>query len=137
MTSQIDAVALTTFDVAPDGSQVRLHVQDRTGAPATLVLPSTCVNQLLMTLPRMVQTALRASHGDDSLRLVYPLEHFTLEMGEIDAQGERQFILTLKTGGGFSVAFSAAAQSLACLGRSIIHDVPEESSISGASVLRS
>jgi hypothetical protein len=55
--NQIEASALTTFQVDPDGAHVRLHVRDRSGSPASVVLPIDCLNQLMMTLPAMVQTA--------------------------------------------------------------------------------
>jgi len=103
--SQIDATALTTFDVAPNGDYARLHVRDHAGQPATLKLPTACLNQLLMTLPSMVQMALRKSHRDESLRLVHSLDHFSLELGQPDDTGRQQFILTLQTGNGFGVSF--------------------------------
>ncbi|HEV7714562.1 MAG TPA: hypothetical protein VGO53_03140 [Steroidobacteraceae bacterium] len=130
--NEIDAAALTTFDVDPDGTNVRIHVRDRSGSPASLVLPAACVNQLLMTLPRMVQTALRNSHGDDSLRLVHPLNQFRLELGEASPGGMAQFILTLETGSGFGVSFAASEELLACLARSIFGDAMSYSGTSTA-----
>jgi hypothetical protein len=72
--SEIRAAHLTTFDIAQDGSYVRLHMQSAEGGPATVVLPLESLNQLLMTLPKMVQMALQRSHADDSLRLVHALK---------------------------------------------------------------
>lgn len=126
MAREIHASALTTFDIAPDGAKVRLHVRDGAGLPATLVLPTDCLSQLLMTLPRMVQAALRASHGDASLRLVHPLAGFRFEAGEADAAGRQQFILTLETGDGFSVAFCAPEPLLASVAQSISDDIPAQ-----------
>jgi hypothetical protein len=123
MANQIDAAALTTFDVDPDGARVRIHVRDQRGSPASLVLPATCADQLLMSLSKIVQTALRNSHGDDSLRLVHSLDNFKLELGEADQDGVVQFILTLETGRGFGVSFTASEDALACLARSIFADV--------------
>jgi hypothetical protein len=137
MTKEIDAAALTTFEVAPDGSHVRLNVRDRAGQPASLVLPAASVNQLLMTLPRVAQTALRRSHGDDSLRFVHPLESFVLELGEIDANGRQQIILTMKTGGGFSVSFGGSEEAMTGLGRSLVHDIVTDPLSHTPSLLRS
>jgi len=51
MPSQINAAELTTYDVDPEGQFVRLHLRDQHGAPGTLVLPTDCLTQLLMSLP--------------------------------------------------------------------------------------
>lgn len=124
MPNEIQAAALTSFDVDPDGACVRIHVRDRAGLPATLVLPLPCANQLLMTLPRMVQTALCNSHGDDSLRLVHPLTCYTLEAGEWLAGRGQQYILTIGTEGGFTASFAGSEDYLSALARSIFHDIP-------------
>jgi hypothetical protein len=113
--SQINAAELTTYDVDPEGQFVRLHLRDRSGTPATLVLPTDCLTQLLMSLPGMVQKALRNRHGDDSLRLAHPLESFNIEAGEAPVSGARQYILTLSTVGGFAVSFSGSEHDLAAL----------------------
>lgn len=118
----IDAAALTTFTVDPDGARVRLNVRDQDDAPATLVLSVESLGQLLMTLPRMIHQALQNGHGDESLRLVYPLEGYKLELGEVDWNGAQRFILTLQTGGGFAVSFASSADSLTCMARSIFGD---------------
>ena len=118
----IDAAALTTFTVDPDGSRVRLNVRDHDDAPATLVLSVESLGQLLMTLPRIICQALQNGHGDESLRLVYPLERYKLELGEVDWNGAQRFILTLETTGGFAVSFAGSADCLACMARSIFGD---------------
>jgi hypothetical protein len=121
--SQINVAELTTYDVDPEGQFVRLHLRDRSGNPGTLVLPTDSLTQLLMSLPEMVQKALRNRHGDDSLRLAHPLESFNVEAGEASASGSRQYILTLSTSGGFAVSFSGSATDLASLGSAIRSDV--------------
>jgi hypothetical protein len=112
---QINAAELTTYDVDPEGQFVRLHLRDLSGTPRTLVLPTDCLTQLLMSLPGMVQKALRNRHGDDSLRLAHPLDSFNVEAGEALASGARQYILTLCTSGGFAVSFSGSDTDLASL----------------------
>ena len=124
MASEIHAAALTTFDVDPDGRHVRINVRDTTGQLATLVLPAASANQLLMTLPLMVQTALRRTYGDESLRLVHSLDAFKLEAGELSAERGQQFILTLRTEDGFAVSFAASEDTLSGVARSIFHDIP-------------
>ena len=121
--SQINATELTTYDVDPEGRFVRLHFRDEHGTPGTVVLPTECLTQLLMSLPGMVLKALRNRHGDDSLRLAHPLDSFNLEAGEASASGERQYILTLSTSGGFAVSFSGSDTDLASLGGAICGDL--------------
>jgi len=118
----IDAAALTTFTVDPDGSRVRLNVRDQDDAPATLVLSVESLGQLLMTLPRVISQALQNGYADESLRLVYPLERYKLELGEVDWNGAQRFILTLETTGGFAVSFAGTADCLASMARTIFGD---------------
>jgi hypothetical protein len=77
----------------------------------------------LMSLPDMLQKALRNRHGDDSLRLAHPLESFNVEVGETSAAGTPQYILTLATSGGFGVSFSGSDSDLASLGGAICSDI--------------
>jgi hypothetical protein len=121
--NQITAAELTTYDVDPQGRFVRLHLQEQSGQQASLTLPTECLTQLLMSLPEMVQKALRNRHGDDSLRLAHPLESFNVEVGETCPSGARQYILTLATAGGFAVSFSGSDTDLASLGGAICNDL--------------
>ncbi len=122
LVKHIDAAALTTFEVDPDGAHVHFHVRDHEGSPAELVLPATCLGELLMTLPRVMRDALRKSSGNDSLRVVYPLERYKIELAQPNCTGAPQFILTLASGG-FSVSFASSADALADIARSIFGDV--------------
>jgi hypothetical protein len=120
---RIDALALTTFKIEPDGSRVHFQVRDGNGSQAELVLPATCLNQLLMTLPAVIQEVLRKAHRDDSMRVAYPLERYRIELAEPRAKGPQPFILTLETGDGFAVSFAAAAELWVDIARSIFGDV--------------
>lgn len=129
---QIDAAELTTYDVDPQGEFVRLHLKDRNGQAATVVLPTDCLTQLLMSLPGMVQKALRNRHGDDSMRLAHPLESFNVEVGETPASGTPQYILTLCTAGGFAVSFSGSGSDFASLGGAITSDITPLTRLQGS-----
>jgi hypothetical protein len=98
----IEAASLTTFEVAPDGTRVRMNVEDRNGDAAAVVLPLDALNQLVMTLPVMAQHALRRRTGDESSRLVFPMGEWRLEGTDVHGP----LILTLSTTDGFSVSFS-------------------------------
>lgn len=120
---RIDALSLTTFKVDPDGSRVHFHVRDGDGSSAELVLPASCLTQLLMTLPGIIQEVLRNAHRDDSMRVAYPLERYRIELAESREKGHQPFILTLETGDGFAVSFAASAPLWVDIARSIFGDI--------------
>jgi hypothetical protein len=106
MTQELRASALTTFEIARDGSSVSMGVRDESGVPAAVHLPVDCLRQLVMTLPRMANLALRAFYKNQSLRLVFPLSHWRLEQ----AAECRNVILTLQTADGFEASFALSGR---------------------------
>jgi len=104
----IRGIELTTFDVAPDGESVSIHVTDDQGRPATLVLPSDCLHALMMTVPEMVRRSLQARFRDPSMRVVYPLGSWNLERSAVPGS----VIVTLRTHDGFAVSFGVPAPEL-------------------------
>jgi len=104
----IRGAQLTTFDVAPDGQSVSIHVTDDQGAPGTLTLPSDCLHALMMTLPEMVRRSLQARFCNPSMRVVYPLGSWNLERSVVPGS----VIVTLSTEDGFSVSFGVPALEL-------------------------
>jgi hypothetical protein len=108
MGTDIEAADLTTFEIAPDGSRFRICVVDIEGQPASLGLPTDCLPNLIMTLPRMAAQALRARNRGDSLRIVYPADRLRLEQGDVAGI----LILTLTTPDGFEVSFGVRAGDL-------------------------
>jgi hypothetical protein len=104
----IRGVQLTTFDVAPDGESVAIHVTDDQGSPSTLVLPTECLNALMMTLPDIVRRSLQARYGDPSMRVVYPVGSWSLERSAVPGN----VIVTLRTPDGFSVSFGLSPLEL-------------------------
>src|SRR5215467_6547292 len=104
----IRGTQLTTFDVAPDGQSVAIHVTDEQGDPATLVLPSECLHALMMTVPEMVRRSLQARFRDPSMRVVYPLGSWNIERSVVPGS----VIVTLGTADGFSVSFGVPAPEL-------------------------
>ena len=71
---------MTRFETAEDGSSVRLDMEDVNGRLVSLHMPLNCLNRLVMTLPEIVRRALQAQHRDPSLRIVYPVARFQLEL---------------------------------------------------------
>src|ERR1019366_8274730 len=71
--SHIEAAALTTLEVAPDGTRFQMNMLDQDGKSASVSLPTQCINELMMTLPNVLRRALSNQFRDSSLRLVYRL----------------------------------------------------------------
>ena len=64
MTRTIDIDSLTTCLVTPDGARIRLNFENLAGEATTLEVSTSCVQQLVNTLPHLLTTALRVQHGD-------------------------------------------------------------------------
>ncbi len=99
---KIESSALTTCEVSPDGKAVSLGFVDSDGCPAAVRLPLDQVGALAMTLPGLIEQALRVQFSDNSLRYTYPLSSWKLERSSDQANS----IVTLRTDDGFSVCFS-------------------------------
>ena len=99
---EIDAQALTTCEVAADGGVISLGFIDSQGRPATIKLSLNQVGALAMTLPGLIDKALRTRFGDQTLRYAYPLASWVVEQSSDPTQG----MVTLRTIDGFSVCFS-------------------------------
>ena len=102
MTLDISGKALTTCQVAAGGEAFRLNFENADGQPMSLTLPSDCLRALLMTLPRLTAQALRAKYRDDTLKVVYPVGKWSLQVA---SDGVHR-ILTLCTPDGFEVSFA-------------------------------
>jgi len=109
MSDEIVAASLTKFEVTQDGARVCFHAKNHKGAPVSMSLPSECLTQMLMTLPRIALEALQKKHNDQSLRIVYPTGSWRVEQS---VQSERLVIVTLGTPDGFEVSFGLEAKKL-------------------------
>jgi hypothetical protein len=99
---------LITFNIAADGTRIRMNFISGDGDQACLSLPTECLAELIMTLPRMMSQALRARHQDQSLRLVYPADNITIEQ----SSDPKTMIVTLATPDGFEVSFGLTGQQM-------------------------
>jgi hypothetical protein len=99
---EIASQALTKCEVAPDGEAISLGFVDSSGVPATIKLSLNQIGALAMTLPGLIDKALRARYGDQSLRYAYPLASWAVEQSSDPTTG----MITLSTVDGFSVCFS-------------------------------
>lgn len=70
-TSEIEVTAFTTYEVAPDGTGVRMNVLDAVGKPASVIVPIDCLRALELTMPKMVSDAVSGGCGNPSVRVVH------------------------------------------------------------------
>jgi hypothetical protein len=98
----INVQALTDFDIEKDGRSVTLGIVDAMGSPIKLNLQVDQLGQLAMTLPSLIDVAIRRQYGDSSCRFTYPMESWTVEQ----AVDPSLVILTMRTTDGFGVSFS-------------------------------
>jgi hypothetical protein len=112
---EIDNLAFTTSNVAPDGETISFGFVDAVGKPVAIRLSLNQVSALLMTLPGLIDKALQARFRDQSLRNAYPLASWALEQSSDPTQN----VITLRTTGGFSVCFSIPRQQQFELGKAL------------------
>jgi len=108
MAKSIDVEALTNYEISANGKRFRLNFRPASGDYNSITLPSDCLNQLLMTVPRIATEVLRQQYGDDNLRLVYPLHDWALSKTE----GSSHLVLTLKGWDGLEIAFAIEPDDL-------------------------
>jgi hypothetical protein len=104
-TRPIEGEQLTAWAVLAGGTHVRMDFIGTDGTHHNhhnIVPPFDALTGLLMTLPRMLQTALDVRFSDDSLRFVQLLGTWQIEQ----AEANDGLILRLGTRDGFEVAFS-------------------------------
>ena len=112
----IESQSLTACEVAPDGNSVVLGFMDTDGKPASIRLSLNQVGSLAMTLPELLNKALRSRFGDQNLRYTYPLASWVVEPSSDPAQG----MVTLHTVDGFSVCFSIPRLQQTELGEALV-----------------
>lgn len=98
----IEVPALAEFNIETDGRSVTLQVVDAMGSPIKLNLQVDQLGQLAMTLPSLIDAAIRRQYGDSSGRFTYPMASWMVEQA-IDPS---LVILTMRTTDGFGVSFS-------------------------------
>jgi len=114
----IESQSLTACEVAPDGNSVVLGFMDTAGKPASIRLSLNQVGSLAMTLPELLNKALRSRFGDQSLRYTYPLASWAVEQSSDPATG----MVTLSTVDGFTVCFSMRRELQSELGEALVSE---------------
>ncbi len=117
MGTEVHVRNLIRFETADDGSFVRIFVEDAAGRSMSIALPINCLSSLIMTLPEMMEAAVQNRARDPSLRVVFTLGRFAVEL----SPGGGTRIVTLQTPDGFAVSFGLSEgqcqeMGQACLG---------------------
>ena len=73
-----------------------------------------------MTLPGLLELALRTRYGDQALRYAYPLASWSIEQ----ATDATQRIITLATPDGFSIRFAIPKDEQNVLGEALLTQYP-------------
>jgi hypothetical protein len=94
---------------------VEIGFMDHAGEQTALELPQECLGMLLMTLPTIIEAALRRRTGNSELRQVYPLGDWQLHLGS----DPDSLIVSLATPDGFRVAFCVPFDQAAALGEAL------------------
>jgi hypothetical protein len=114
----IESKLLTACGVTPDGSEILLGLVDKDGRSATIRLPLNQAGNLAMTLPELINKALRSRFNDQSLRYAYPLASWTVEQ----SSDPQTIMVTLKTVDGFTVCFSMEGELQSELGEALVKE---------------
>lgn len=115
MGADIKITALTTCSVGDDGQSVTLCMKDKRGEAVALTLAIHELGMLTMTLPKLMEDALRQRYRDASLRYTHPLAGWAIEQ----ANEPDQIIFTMTTQDGFGVSFSLPRGNAGQLGRAL------------------
>src|SRR5262245_43101628 len=109
---------LTTCNVTEDGKAIRLDFTERTGDPVSIELPFEQAESVVMTLPRLLSSAVRGQTGSADMRYVFWLGQWSLE----PAMDQKCLILTMRTPDGFEVAFGVPFEACQAMGWALKHD---------------
>ena len=103
---------LTTCGVQPGGEALELNFVDATGTEICLQVPFDHAQAMAMTLPRLLDLALKQVTGNPQARYVFPLGRWSIET----ASDDNCLITTLSTEDGFEVSFGMPPEACRSLG---------------------
>jgi len=112
----VEIQELTTYEVAPDGSSIRMNFVDMDGSKASIIVPMHHLQQLAFTIPKMVSDALQAAYGNPALRLVHKVDLWKVERSD----DGKSVILTFATPDHFQMSFAVEEKELASMAESVV-----------------
>ena len=102
----ISVSELTTYEVSADGKSVTLKVLDENGDIRALSFQIPELGSLVVTLPALIEAALRRQIRDASFRFTFPMGSWSIEQ----AADPSSVIVTLRTRDGFEVSYSMSSR---------------------------
>jgi hypothetical protein len=121
----IDVKELTTYKISEDGQTVILSLIDKAGNATSLRFQLGELGNLVMTLPSLIEVALRRKYRDASFRYTYPIGSWAVEA----ATDPASLIVTLRTTDGFGVSFAMERGSAQELGHSMSSSAARPSTV--------
>lgn len=112
---KIETSALSTCSVVKGGDRISLGLVDEEGRPIEVKMSASDACAIAMTLPSLLKKSIKEKYQDDSLRYVFPLDQWQVEV----ASDGNQVIVTLMTGHGFEVSFSTKPEMCRSLGTAL------------------
>ncbi|MBX9864636.1 MAG: hypothetical protein K2Y42_18005 [Hyphomicrobium sp.] len=98
----INVKEMTTYNISDDGETVTLSLEDEAGTATSLKFRIPDLGNLAITLPSLIEAALRRQLRDASFRYAFPMGAWSIEQ----ATDPASLIVTLRTKDGFGVSFS-------------------------------
>jgi hypothetical protein len=108
---EIDVKSLSTYSVADDGKKVILRLKSAGEDEIQLSMDVDQLGTLAITLPGLIEMALRRRFKDASLRYSYELGPSSIEQ----ASDPHSLIFNLQTCDGFGVSFTVSRQQATVL----------------------
>lgn len=109
---KVDVKQLSDYAVAADGQSISLGVVDANNCNIQLTMDVDQLGMLVMTLPGLIERALRAKYRDATLRYCHPTGTYMVEQ----ASDPNSLIVTMRTPDGFGVSFSMSRAQADVLG---------------------
>jgi hypothetical protein len=103
---KIDVRALSTYRVGESGDTISLELLGANEQTITLEMDVDQIGTLVMTLPSLIETALKRRFRDASLRYSYPAGGCKVEQ----ASDPNALIITMQTADGFGVSFTVSRE---------------------------
>ena len=104
---KIGVRTLSTYSVGADGDTISLNLVDAEDQNITLDMSVDQLGMLVMTLPSLIETALRRRFQDASFRYSYAAGEYAVEQ----ASDPNALIMTMRTTDGFSVSFTVSREN--------------------------
>ncbi|HEY1613826.1 MAG TPA: hypothetical protein VGF97_09075 [Rhizomicrobium sp.] len=101
MDTTVEIRAISRYETSADGNFVKLIASAADAGIVHLNFVTDCLSGLLVTLPALLASAERCRRNDPTVRLVFGLSRFQVELGS----DRKTRILTLATNDEFSVSF--------------------------------